>query len=440
MSTIERVTNFSIDDAINLINECDTGRRITPNNLNFGHAGYLWDSGFISAGLAYEHPKRAKLEQQNTIATQHEDGMLAHMAYRQDLSHLALKHFVAWGSGKNEAQARLHTSGMTQPPVIATMTRVVAEQLGNDRQPFLRSMYGGLVKYHEWFLRERDPDHDDVVTILHPWESGMDNSPSMVAGIKTGRLERTIGRLINPLRSDVRQGLDPNLRTSPEDCVALQSLVYKLRARHYDSQKILANNPSYGVDSVIVNNILLKSTKDLAWIASQIGKELPERLINYLGSSRSIINKFWDSTDKRFYDIDARTGRHIKIPTVSNVLPMINHEDLTEQQGNIVSGLMRDETEFYAPHGLPTVSRSSSFFNPDRYWQGASWPWLVRYQALAAREMGDQDLSSHLGRAVLGSVSRYGAFEHYNPLTGEAGGAHGFAPVASTYIELAHNY
>lgn len=137
----------------------------------------------------------------------------------------------------------------------------------------------------------------------------MDNSPSMLVGIKPKRIEKFIGKVINPLRHDVRQGLDSSLRTTPENAIALAGLVYRLRMKKYDSQRILADNqPSYAVDSVLMNNVLLKSTKDLAWIAEQIGQKLPENLRDYLKSGKGIVSKFWNDKEKRFYDIDASTG------------------------------------------------------------------------------------------------------------------------------------
>ena len=34
-----------------------------------------------------------------------------------------------------------------------------------------------IKKYLEWFIRNRDPKQTGLISILHPWESGYDNSP-----------------------------------------------------------------------------------------------------------------------------------------------------------------------------------------------------------------------------------------------------------------------
>ena len=149
--------SFTIEDAVSLINECDAGSRVTPDQTNYRDSYWLWDSGFVAAGLTYVNPSRAQEELTSLMKSQHENGMVPHMVLKDDLPFSNLKHLVAWGNTGNEKQTNIQTSGITQPPVIATATKVVAEQLsGNEeRAKFLRTMYPGLVKYHEWFLRER---------------------------------------------------------------------------------------------------------------------------------------------------------------------------------------------------------------------------------------------------------------------------------------------
>lgn len=430
---------FSVSDAEALININDVNGRFTPNQTNFNDSYWLWDSAFIAAGLAYINPRRSAEELKNLMSSQHENGMVPHTMLRDDLKFAHIKHFLSWGSGDNEQQQKLLTSGITQPPVIATVTKSAAEQLTvpKERSEFLTLMFDGLVKYGLWWLRERDVNNDGVVTIIHPWESGMDNSPSILHGLNPGKIDKFLGQLTNSFRRDVHEGLDSSLRTPVEFGIASAALLYRLRIRNYDSSKILGNeDTSYTINSVLVNSILMKSTKDLEWIGQQIDKHLPPELKEYLSNSKSIINTFWDEKNKRFYDIDAITGEYIKIPTISNILPLINHESLTEEQGNQIIKLILDETEFSSLYGVPTISQNSSAFNPKAYWSGPMWPWMNRYLFHGANEAGEKTIAYKLRQAVLNSVGKHGAFEHYNPLTSEPGGAKHFAPSAGSYIEL----
>jgi glycogen debranching enzyme len=436
VSSLNPPRKFDIPEALSLIHACDTGYRITPNQTNFRDSYWLWDSGFLAMGLASLSPSRAKEELRKLMESQHPNGMIPHVVVRSDLPLSQVKHFISWG---NQQHNDLQTSGITQPPVIATATRVVAEHLSNfeERQCFLRDIYESLVKYHEWFLRERDPDKDGQVTILHPWESGMDNSPSILASFQPTRFEKTFGQLITPFRYDVREGLDAALRTPHADSLAMARLVYQLRSKKYDARQILDHNPTYAVNSVFVNSILLKATKDLAWIANQIEKELPTELQAHLKRGKDILDTFWHKGDQRFYDINAINHQHIRIPTISNIIPIIHWEMLSDIQGKRLIQMLKDTSEFAAPYLVPTVARSFRLFNDRAYWSGPMWPWINRYLFYGAQEAGEHAIASKLRDAVIDTVSKHGAYEHYSPLTGEPYGAKGFSPTAATFIELA---
>lgn len=35
-----------------------------------------------------------------------------------------------------------------------------------------------MLAYHHWFKHERDPENTGLITVLHLWETGADNSPA----------------------------------------------------------------------------------------------------------------------------------------------------------------------------------------------------------------------------------------------------------------------
>ena len=45
------------------------------------------------------------------------------------------------------------------------------------RSAFLAELFGKLVAYHEWLYRERDLNQHGLVTLIHPWECGLDTTP-----------------------------------------------------------------------------------------------------------------------------------------------------------------------------------------------------------------------------------------------------------------------
>ncbi len=49
--------------------------------------------------------------------------------------------------------------------------------LNEDQNSRILKILIKIKKYHEWFIKFRDPNKTGLVSILHPWESGYDNSP-----------------------------------------------------------------------------------------------------------------------------------------------------------------------------------------------------------------------------------------------------------------------
>ena len=49
-----------------------------------------------------------------------------------------------------------------------------------------------LKRYHEWFIKFRDPNKTGLVSILHPWESGYDNSPLWDIPMNKVKLEKNL--------------------------------------------------------------------------------------------------------------------------------------------------------------------------------------------------------------------------------------------------------
>ena len=39
-----------------------------------------------------------------------------------------------------------------------------------------RNRYAKVDRWHQWFYENRDPAGEGLVAIIHPWESGRDNS------------------------------------------------------------------------------------------------------------------------------------------------------------------------------------------------------------------------------------------------------------------------
>src|SRR5690606_11333385 len=78
----------------------------------------------------------------------------------------------------------VRTSGICQPPVHAiALRRIVdiARHVSRDdvelAETFAARTWPALYRWHRWLARHRMSESCGLITIVHGWESGMDNSP-----------------------------------------------------------------------------------------------------------------------------------------------------------------------------------------------------------------------------------------------------------------------
>ena len=53
-----------------------------------------------------------------------------------------------------------------------------------DRRAFLAEVFPGILLYHRWLYRERDLRHGGLVTLIHPWECGLDTTPPWMGELR----------------------------------------------------------------------------------------------------------------------------------------------------------------------------------------------------------------------------------------------------------------
>jgi hypothetical protein len=132
-----------------------------------------WDSAFVAMGWATFDKERAWRELERLVEGQWDDGMVPHIVF-----HAPSDDYFP-GPDVWRTRHAIPTSGITQPPVFATALRRVFEiARGPDAQARAARLYRCALASHDWWEKARDPEATGLVAILHPWESGMDNSPA----------------------------------------------------------------------------------------------------------------------------------------------------------------------------------------------------------------------------------------------------------------------
>jgi hypothetical protein len=111
---------------------------------------------------------------------QWKNGMVPHIVFNEkEKTYFPSAGFYEIARSDN-APTHIGTSGMTQPAVHAISCYYIYKNSEDKSKAkeFLNKIYPKLKAFHRFLMTDRDPEKSGLITILHPWESGLDDSPS----------------------------------------------------------------------------------------------------------------------------------------------------------------------------------------------------------------------------------------------------------------------
>ena len=401
---------------------------------------WSWDSAFIAIGRSWYDQDRAEQELRSLFDAQWSSGMLPHIVFNADVPPDA--YFPGppfWQSSAlgRGAPRTPETSGITQPPIHA---RAVLEmhQRARDRarsHAFLEELYPRLLALHRYLSTARDPLGRGLAALVHPWESGLDNSPAW---------SMVVADLAIPpdgLPAYERRDLvNANPADRPTDD-AYDRFVY-LAATHrsigYDDERIADVSP-FLIAGPLFNAIFLWSCLALAEIAAELGEDSSPHRSMADGLRQAMLRELWDAGRRRFYSRDLRADELLMESTILSFMPLLDPELPREQVDAIVSDL--STSCFHpgedTPHFLvPSADLHGPQFDPRRYWRGPVWintNWLLCH---GLRHHGQDDLADEVESDILELVRLSGFHEYFDPFGGTGYGSDDFSWSAALVIDL----
>lgn len=410
-----------------------TGASTVPSRSLYPHQ-WSWDSAFIAIGLRHLSPLRAQTELESLLAAQWTDGRVPHIVFNPSVPLDA--YFPGpdfWRSttaGRAAGAPRtVQTSGIVQPPVHALAAWLVhrADPGLSHARGFLARVYPRLAAWHRYLLRRRDLGGGGLVSVIHPWEQGMDNSPCWDAPL--ARIDPA------PARSFRRADLDHG---APEDRPTdLDYGRYVRLAVEYRDARYADGHGEFAVEDPSFNALLIASEHALAHIAAELGAGSAARHARAERLTAALVERLWSAESGMFLCRDVSGGELIPERGVSGLIPLL----LPTLPGELVTALVRTLT---GPHfGLggatrlvPSYDLLGEAFDPHRYWRGPAWfntSWLVER---GLRLHGERAPADALGAALLELAEASGFAEYVDPFTGEACGATGFGWTAALALDL----
>lgn len=444
MATVKKSpTNTEIDALVEkaqaVLKTNDHGNWTVPSETLYPHQ-WLWDSCFIAIGLRHNDPRRASREITSLLRGQWKNGMMPHIVCSGSQGYWVGPQF--WQSKLSplspDDQA---TSGITQPPLVSIAALAVAEKLPTaEAEVLLKKIYPNLISYHEWIYRERDPNASGLAVLVHPWESGLDNSPSWVEQLKsftpfwvTVILKTRLAVLARKFRRDT-EFVPGDQRMTTTEALKFIHLINKHRKRSYDSRATIAKS-RFTVEDLAFNSILIRANRALQKIADTIAEDIPPDLTYRFSQSESSLEQLWDEELQQYYSRHYKTQGLIKIATVATFLPLYSGSISKQRAASLVKLLTSQQ--FWPHFPVPSVPLGSKYFRERRYWQGPTWinmNWMIIQGLL---NYGYLKEAEQLKQTVMKLIQQSGFHEYFSPLSGEGFGIDHFSWTAALFIDLA---
>jgi hypothetical protein len=418
------------------------GRHTMPAPDLYPHQ-WLWDSCFIAIGLRHYETERAQDEILELLKGQWSNGMIPHMIF--DTSNKYKNDRDIWRSYVSPYSPKIATSGITQPPVIAEAVYRIGQKLRkSEAVSFYKKVLPALISHHMWLMTERDPHEEGLTLQIHPWETGLDNTPPWMNQLHEhskpwwiSLIEKLrLDSVINLVRRDTRH-LPPGQRITNTEALIVFDMIRRFRRKAYDINKVL-HRSMFCIEDVGFNSILARNNQLIVEIAEKARYKLPTSFLDKIETQKLALLKCWDEQDGYYYSRDFITHELLRQPTISSLLPLYSGV-ISQEHANRLVECLNNHKVFGLNHPVPSVPLSNPQFNALRYWQGPSWintNWLL---IDGLKRYGFNELASSITVKTIDLVNLHGPNEYFSAIDGSPLGAQNFSWSASLILDLLHN-
>jgi hypothetical protein len=402
----------------------DLGTYTKPSGHLYPHQ-WNWDSAFSAIGWAYLDWDRAVQEVDTLLAGQWTNGMLPHIRYHPSVTDYAPG--PEWWPDVPVRREGVRTSGMSQPLMLAPAVLRVGRRQPDEarRLAWWNRVYEPLREAVLFFPRHRTTGDMPLIVMVHPWESGLDNSPRWDFATQRGY------RPSRPYRRVDTTVVDAALRPTTREYDLYMYLVELLVATGYDLRRYLARSP-FAVYDALFNAFWYRAARDLNVIAGALARPPAVDEAALRAFREAYRATLWHAPAHLFRDYDVQGRRLIPVDTIAGLAAVFaGLVDAAEAEAMVSH--YRRRSEGY--HPLPSVPPDEPGFEPARYWRGPVW---VNMNWLLARGLEDLGLraAATLAEGTVDLVRRRGCFEYYHARTAEGLGGADFSWTAALVLDL----
>ncbi|GHB87625.1 amylo-alpha-1,6-glucosidase [Persicitalea jodogahamensis] len=378
---------------------------------------FFWDTCFHAfilcalgkAGMAEKHL--------NSLFTlQRKDGFVGHIIYWNNVLPGRATDIFQSRPGLGMNLLRTHMSALIQPPFAAQAAARIFEATGSE--PFLSGLLPKLKAYYKWIAQNRDFDGDGLVTIISPFESGMDWKPSFDPVVGFPRRQANWKLFLRVVSVDARNFL-----------------------HGYDLEKIRKKN-YFRVKETGMNAIYIQNLYVLASLCRAVG-DSDEGYFRALAdrARESLMSLMYDAEDAAFYDVCGPENRKLKILTPTLFFPLAIEGMDRRVAEKVIGRHFHNREEFALRYPLPSVSLNDPSFSPKEslyLWRGPTWVYLDWFMHGILMKYEQEETARELTKTVTDLIEKSGFREYYDPHTGHGMGAKDFT-WAGLVIDMIRN-
>ncbi|WP_298361910.1 hypothetical protein [uncultured Litoreibacter sp.] len=381
-----------------------------------------WDSAFIALGIATYDMDRAWAEITSLLDGQWPDGMIPSIIFRSD-DPAYFPGPSRWGSTPGD----IPSTGVSQPPVLATIVR----QLTEDAPTRRAQVFDQIFAWHKWYHEARTVD--GIVATVHPWETGRDNCPEWNIGLD----QMNIAPDLAPYTRMDNKHVNPQYRPTQEQYDKYLTIVQFGDSIGWDQRRLTDEGPFLMADPNI-HFVLLRADKDLLAMAQRLGKAaaVQDEIKGWIAKGEAATDYLWNDDLGAFTARDIRSG--VFSSGFSNCSALCFYADAgtPEQRARVLDNLRRisGAVEFM----LPSWDPDAADFEPQRYWCGPVWPQMNYMTALGLTEQGEPELGQQIRDDLCRAIEKSGFWECFNPLTGDGCVGANFSWTAAVWLSWQH--
>ena len=421
----------------------DEGRYTVPSRLTYPHQ-WNWDSALSALGWAELDPGRAWSELESLLGARDGEGMVPHIAFHsripvwlerrlpQPLARVARPYArylpgPRWW-GRRYAHDGRRISAITQPPLAATCARLLFERHPDPLRA--GKLLRPLAAWHRFLLGPRDPLGLGEPVLVHPWESGRDNSLEWDLPLWG------VAPTVTVLRRRDTDSVDAVERPSDEHYRRFLTLVCHGTSHGWPQEQLAGSGPFRILDPGF-SAILARACADLAWLAAELNDGPLAEESQHAAERVTTALRARTDADGLIRAVDLGHGDALPVTSAGSALALLA-PGLEQRTVDAVRDLVIDGA-LSSPVGVRSLDRDHPELAPRNYWRGPVWANVTWLSAHALSLHGEQGAGAELRSRMLHAIERGGMREYFEPDSGRGLGARDFAWTAALALrELAN--